>query len=307
MGREAQSTGLLYGLAAYGLWGLVPLYFRSVTDRGVGSEEFLAQRIVWSAVLLAAVMSAIRGWGAVWRSLSNRKTCFTLIATSVLIGINWYLYIYAVSQQRLVEASLGYFIAPLVNTALGVIVLRERLRGAQILAIALAATGVLVMTLQQGLFPSLALGLAFSFSVYGLFRKTVASDALTGLTVESVLLSVPSAVFLLWNDSRGGAVFGHRDRKTDLLLIVSSVVTVTPLFCFAQAARRLRLTTIGFLQFLSPSVQLVLAITVLGEQFDQGKLYGFVPIWLALIVYTIDAAMGARRNRSVQVVAGSSD
>jgi chloramphenicol-sensitive protein RarD len=302
MGRGTETSGLLYGLAAYGLWGIVPLYFHALTDRDVSAEELLAQRIFWSTVLLSLVMCVIGGWRAVRRSLTNRGTCLTLIGTSILIGINWYLYIYAVSNKMLVEASLGYFIAPLVNTALGVVVLREKLRWTQVLAIFLAATGVLVMTVQQGHFPTLALGLAFSFSLYGLFRKTVASDALTGLMVESALLSIPSAAYLIRLEIVGLAIFGHRDRQTDLLLIAASVVTVVPLFCFANAAMRLRLTTIGFLQFLSPSVQFLLAILVLHEEFDVAKLRGFVPIWMALVVYTIDAVMRVRKMRAGQVL-----
>ncbi len=307
MGRGTETSGLLYGLAAYGLWGVVPLYFKSLTKRDVGPEELLAQRIFWSSILLVLVMFVIRGWGSVRHSLLNRKTCCTLIGTSLLIGVNWYLYIYAVDKSMLVQASLGYFITPLVNTALGVVVLRERLRGTQVLAIMLASVGVLIMTIQQGHFPKLALGLAFSFSLYGLFRKTVDSDALTGLTVESMLLAIPSFAYLIWREQMGIATFGHRNRVIDLLLMAASVVTIVPLFCFAQAARRLRLTTIGFLQFLSPSVQLVLAITVLGESFDAPQLYGFIPIWLALILYAVDAAASVRRMRADQLALAVSD
>jgi chloramphenicol-sensitive protein RarD len=296
---RSETKGLLYGLAAYGLWGLVPLYFNALSH--VAPEELLAQRIIWSVVLLSALMSAIRGWGLVRSSLTTRSTRRTLLSTSVLIGINWYLYIYAATHEMLVEASLGYFITPLVNAVLGLVVLHERLRTLQRLAILLAALGVAVLTLRQGHFPGLALGLAGSFSLYGLFRKTVQSDALTGLTIESLVLMVPAGVYLAFNEWRGTASFGHVDRVTDLLLMAASVVTVTPLFCFAQAARRLRLTTIGFLQFLSPSIQLLLAVAVLGEPFDRSRLYGFVPIWLALIVYTLDAVVSLRRARIDQL------
>jgi chloramphenicol-sensitive protein RarD len=218
----------------------------------------------------------------------------TLIGTAALIGVNWYLYIYSANHRLLTEASLGYFIAPLVNTALGVVVLGERLRWLQVVAIALASAGVVALTVLHGEFPWLALGLALSFSVYGLFRKTVAADALTGLTIESILLTPLALGYLIWIQIKGEASFGHVDRGTDALLMLASVVTVTPLFCFAQAARRLRLTTIGFLQFLSPTVQLLLAVTVLGEEFDRARLAGFIPIWLALAIYVIDAISSKR-------------
>jgi chloramphenicol-sensitive protein RarD len=293
MTRHAERSGLLYGISAYGLWGLVPLYFRAL--RLVTAQELLAQRIVWATLLLALITFAIRGWGLVRRSLTVAKTRRTLILTSVLIGVNWYLYIYAASTDQVVEASLGYFIAPLVNTALGVVVLRERLRRLQVLAIALAGLGVMILTVQQGKFPWLALGLALSFSVYGLLRKTVAAEALTGLVVESLLLTPIALAYLGWIQWTGEAKFGRMNFQTDLLLAAASVVTVVPLFCFAQAARRLRLTTIGFLQFLSPTVQFLLAITLLGEPFNEQQFYGFAPIWLALVVYTMDAALKVRR------------
>jgi chloramphenicol-sensitive protein RarD len=286
--RSAESrAGLAYGVAAYGLWGIVPLYFAAL--RHVAPAEFLGQRICWSTLLLAGILTLLRGWGRCRRCLANGRTALTLVATAALIGVNWYLYIYAANQQLLTEASLGYFIAPLVNTALGVVVLGERLRWPQVVAIALAAAGVVALTVMHGEFPWLALGLAFSFSVYGLFRKTVAADALTGLTIESILLTPLALGYLIWIQMKGEASFGHVDRGTDALLMLASVVTVTPLFCFAQAARRLRLTTIGFLQFLSPTVQLVIAVAVLHEPFDRGRLAGFIPIWLALLIYVIDA------------------
>jgi chloramphenicol-sensitive protein RarD len=288
-------AGILYGVGAYGIWGLVPIYFRALTVRNVSAWELLAQRIVWSSVLLAALMFVLSGWGKVRQCLATTPTRRTLVATSLLIGGNWFCYIYAASTNQVVQASLGYFIAPLVNTALGVFVLGERLRRGQLAAIILATVGVIALTVMQGDFPWLALGLAASFSVYGLFRKTVAAEALTGLTIESLLLTPISLAYLCFIQYEGTAKFGRVDRTTDLLLAASSVVTVVPLFCFAQAARRLRLTTIGFLQFLSPTVQFAIAITLLEEPFEREKLWGFVPIWLALLVYVGDALAHMRQ------------
>jgi len=295
------NAGLLYGVAAYGLWGLVPLYFHSLNH--VPPGELLAQRIVWSTVLLCGLMFAVSGWGRCRRCLSAGRTRRTLFITSILIAVNWCLYIYATATNQVVQASLGYFIAPLVNNALGVIVLGERMRRWQIIAIAFAAAGVLALAILQGEFPWIALGLAFSFSIYGLLRKTVAADALTGLTVESIVLTPLSLVYLIWIQVIGSAKFGHVDRGTDLLLMASSVVTVVPLFCFAQAARRLRLTTMGFLQFLSPTAQFVLAITALGEPFAATRLAGFAPIWIGLLIYIGDALVHVRRRRLMPLAA----
>jgi chloramphenicol-sensitive protein RarD len=291
-------AGLLYGIAAYGFWGVVPLYFALLRDK-VSALEFLGHRICWSTLLLGGLITLLAAWGRCRRCLSERRTRRTLVLTALLIGVNWYLYIYAANTKQLPEASLGYFIAPLANAGLGVVVLRERLRWIQVVAIGLAAVSVVTLTVLHGAFPWLALGLAASFSVYGLFRKTVAADALTGLTIESILLTPLALGYLIWMQSTGEGKFGRLDWLTDFLLIAASAVTVAPLFCFAQAARRLRLTTIGFLQFLSPMIQLFLAVLVLGDPFDERQLAGFIPIWLALVLYMTDAVLHARRMRAI--------
>jgi len=287
-------SGFLYGVAAYGLWGVVPLYFRQVQH--VPPTELLAHRVIWSTVLLVIILSAARMWGELGRSLATPRTRRTLLLTAILIAFNWYGYIYAATHDMLVEASLGYFIAPLASAALGVIVLRERLRRAQVMALALGALGVTILTVQTRTLPWIALLLAGSFSLYGLFRKTVAAGALTGLTVESLLLLPLALGWAIRVQVNGSASFAHAGRTTDLWLLAGSVVTVLPLYCFAQAARRLRLTTIGFLQYLSPTAQLLLAVFVNDEPFHFAKLYGFAPIWLALALYSLDAAWAYRRK-----------
>jgi chloramphenicol-sensitive protein RarD len=279
-------TGLLYGVAAYGFWGLMPLYFWALKNR-VADWELLTQRIVWSCVLMAILTTASQGWLKFTLAIAGRRTRRMLLATALLIAVNWCCYIYAATHDQVTQASLGYFIAPLINTALGVFVLGERLRRSQQAAIALAAVGVVMFAYQVGEFPWLALGLAFSFGVYGLLRKTVAADALTGLAVESFLLMPFALMYLIYLQFTGEAAFGHVDRLTDFLLMAGSVVTVFPLYCFAQAARRLRLTTIGFLQFLAPTLQFALAMT--REPFDHQRLFGFVFIWAALAIYSWDA------------------
>ncbi|HLW68948.1 MAG TPA: EamA family transporter RarD [Gemmataceae bacterium] len=290
-------SGWLYGIGAYGFWGLVPVYFFAV--REVPALELLAQRIVWSTVLLALILSFIGGWKALGHCLATPRIRNTLLLTTILIAGNWYVYIYGVTTERVMQTSLGYFIAPLVNNALGIVVLRERLRLAQTLALILACLGVVVLTVSTWEFPWIALVLAVSFSLYGLFRKTVAADALTGLSVEALLLLPVALGYVLWLQHRGEAKFAHVDRATDALLIAGSVITVLPLFCFAQAARRLRLTTLGFLQYLSPTGQFLLSIVVFHEAFTREKLLGFSFIWAALAVYSADAVWGYRQRRGI--------
>ena len=292
-------SGWFYGIGAYGFWGLVPIYFYAV--REVPALELLAQRIVWSTVLLGIILCLIAGWKTLGHCLSTPRIRNTLLLTTLLIAGNWYVYIYGVTTGRVMQTSLGYFIAPLVNNALGIVVLRERLRLAQTLALILACLGVVVLTVSTWEFPWIALLLAVSFSLYGLLRKTVAADALTGLSVEALLLLPLALGYVLWLQYRGEAKFAHLDRAIDALLIGGSVVTVLPLFCFAQAARRLRLTTLGFLQYLSPTGQFLLSIVVFHEAFTREKLLGFAFIWAALAVYSADAVWGYRRSREINV------
>lgn len=294
-------SGLLYGIAAYGIWGAVPAYFKALAH--VAALELLAQRIVWATVLVLLITALRRRWEPLWRCLKERRTRRTLLLTTALIATNWFVYIYGVTTQRVMQTSLGYFIAPLVSTALGVFVLRERLRLGQMVALTLAMIGVVVVTILAGEMPWIALSIAVSFSLYGLFRKTVAADAFTGLAIESFFLLPFALTYVIWLGWNGTAQFAHVNRLTDLLLVSGSVVTVAPLFCFAQAARRLRLTTIGFLQYLSPTGQFLLAIWLFGEALTTHKLAGFLFVWAALVVYSLDAVVAWRRNRRVALTA----
>lgn len=293
--QTTSAGGWVFGLTAYGLWGVLPLYFWALRD--VSPWEIVGQRVIWSALLLAVVMLATRRWDRILSCLQHPATRRTLVLTSILIGLNWLLFVYAASTAQLTQASLGYFAAPLVNTALGVLVLGERLRRVQRLALVLAASGVGIMTLRVGEIPWLAVCLAVSFCTYGLFRKTVAADALTGLAIETFLLTPFVIVLLIVQAWKGVMTFAHGDRAKDLLLAAGGLVTVVPLYCFNEATRRLRLTTLGFLQFLSPTIQLVLATTALGEPFDHDRLAGFIPIWLALALYVADALVSRRQSR----------
>ena len=280
-------AGLVYGLAAYGLWGLMPLYFRIVAD--VNPLELLAHRIVWCVVLLAALMTAFRRWPEVWACLRHPKTCGLLAASTVLIAVNWYAFIVGVSTRQVVQNSLGYFINPLFSILLGVVVLGERLRGAQWAALALASAGLAYLIVAGGELPIIALALATSFSLYGLVRKVVHVDSLVGLTVETLFLApVAASALVLWA-LRGELMLGTMGVGVDLAVLGSGLVTAAPLLCFGAAARRLPLSTMGFLQYLAPSLQFLIAVFVLGEPFRDEQRVGFPLIWSALAIVTVDA------------------
>jgi len=295
-GRAAALTtaraGVLYGIGAYGLWGIFPLYFKAL--KHVPALEILCHRILWSLLLLLGLMWLRGNWPAARQALRSRRTLLTLGATTLLIAGNWLGYIWAITNDHVLQASLGYYINPLVNVLLGMLFLRERLYGWQILAVALAAAGVAYLTLAGGQFPSLALFLAFTFGCYGLLRKTVQVDALVGLTCETALLTVPALVFLAYQMGRGHASFLHASRQTDVLLLLAGVVTATPLLWFTEAARRLRLATLGFLQYLSPTGQFLLAVLAFGEAFTWTQGVTFACVWIALLLYSVEAARSAR-------------
>jgi chloramphenicol-sensitive protein RarD len=282
-------AGLVYGLVAFGWWGLMPLYFKSLPSE-IDALEVLAQRITWTAVLVAVALSATGGWARVRRCLTVPSIRNRLLASTVLIAANWYFYIHGVSTGRIAETSLGYFVMPLVNVALGMCLFGERLRRWQVVALALAAAGVSVELAAGGHFPWIAVGLALSFGFYGLARKTAAVDGLTGLAVETLLLAVPSVGVLVWQGARGELALGQGAWHVDVLLVASGVVTAVPLVCFAKAARLLPLTSIGFLQYLSPSLQLLLAVFVYRETCSTERLVCFGLIWAGLLVFSIEGA-----------------
>lgn len=290
---DSSRNGLLYGLTAYGLWGLIPLYFRAL--RHVAPLEILAHRVVWSCLFLAALIALLRRWKNVTRAVRTGPVLGTLLASTVLIAINWFTYIYAVATDQVLQASLGYFVNPMVNVALGVVFLRERLRGGQLAAIALASVGVLNLGLGAGQLPWIAVTLALSFGLYGLLRKMVAVDGLTGLFVETTALAPLAAGYLAllpWIDPRSAV--SSADGATWRLLLSSGVITAVPLLCFTAAARRLRLTTLGLIQYLTPSLQFLLAVLAFGEPFSRTQLMSFACIWTAVALYTADSLRSYR-------------
>jgi chloramphenicol-sensitive protein RarD len=279
-------SGLVYASLAFVWWGLFPLYFRIVTT--VPAPQVLAHRVVWCLLFLAAVLTWRGQWGWLRRVTGQPKVIAAFTASALLIGANWLVYIWAVLHGHVIEASLGYFITPLVNVLLGVTLLHERLRRAQWLALAIAAGGVLWLTLQAGRPPWIALSLAITFGSYGLLRKIAVLGALEGLTLETLLLA-PLALLALgiaaWH---GSASFPAPDALTNAWIIALGPITAVPLLLFAAGARRLSMATLGIVQYLGPSIQFVLGVWVFGEAFSAARFVGFAGIWLALVIYTID-------------------
>lgn len=301
--RETGDTpaGWAYGLTAYGLWGVIPLYFRLLNH--VPPLEVLAHRAVWAFLLIGFLIVALRITDHVRAVLRDRQTLLTLVGSAGLIGVNWYTYIYSVSSQQVMQASLGYFITPLANMLIGVVVLGERLRRLQLAAIAFAAAGVVVLTAHTGQVPWIALCLTVSFSLYGLLRKIARAEALVGLFVETTLLAPLGVGYLVYLNRHGGGSFTTDDPRTMTLIILSGPVTTVPLVCFAAAARRLRMTTLGFLQFLAPMLQAAVAVFALGEAFSTAYARSFPLIWVAVVLYLADAMWMRRRARTTEIAA----
>jgi len=290
--RSERTTGLLYGVAAYGLWGLMPLYIKAVS--AAPALEVLAHRVVWAFLLLLLFCAQQGQLGALRGALRHRRTFVAMVASAALIGVNWLVYIWAVMNGRVLESSLGYYVNPLVNVLLGVLVLRERLERPVRVAVAFAAAGVLWMGVQAGHPPWIALTLAAAFGLYGLMRKIAPVGSLVGLTVETALM-LPAALGLLaWRVATERAAFLAGRPGLDVLLVLAGPVTAIPLLLFAGAARRLPLTTLGFLQYLSPTLQFLLAVLVYGEPFGRANAVAFALIWTALAIF---AAHSARRGQ----------
>jgi chloramphenicol-sensitive protein RarD len=268
------TKGVLYGIAAYGWWGIVAIYFKAV--RHVAPLEILAHRIVWSVVVLVAIITVLRRWPALIRVAGDTRALRLLFLSTFLVAANWYVFIWAVTHDHLVDASLGYFINPLVNVLLGFVVLRERLRILEWVSVALAAVAVTWLAVGAGVFPWISLTVAISFGLYGLVRKIAAVPSIEGLTIETAILFPLAAGYLV-----------YRDATVDLLLIASGPITALPLIWFAAGVQRLRLATMGLLQYISPTLQFVLAVAMYNEPLGSQRLIAFVLIWCAIAIYSV--------------------
>ncbi|UTO01670.1 EamA family transporter RarD [Serratia nematodiphila] len=295
MDAKQTRQGIFFALAAYFMWGIAPAYFKLIQQ--VSADEILTHRIIWSFFFMLALITLGRNWQKVRAACQNRKRLLLLAVTALLIGGNWLLFIWAVNNHHMLEASLGYFINPLVNVLLGMLFLGERFRRMQWVAVALAFTGVLVQLWQFGSLPIIGLGLAFSFAFYGLLRKKIAIDAQTGMLIETLwLLPVAAGYLFLFADSPTSHLSAN-PWSLNLLLVAAGIVTTVPLLCFTAAATRLRLSTLGFFQYLGPTLMFLLAVTFYGETVGQDKLVTFGLIWAALILFTLDALYTQRKLR----------
>ena len=288
------SRGLAHGVAAYCLWGLFPLYWKMLAH--VPALQVLAHRIVWSCVILVVLVEWRRRRGTPLPSLPPRVVGAYGVA-AVLIGVNWFLYVWGVSAGLVLQTSLGYFINPLVSVVFGVIVFRERLRPLQWVAVGVAALGMAYLALSVDGIPWVSLGLAVSFASYGVVKKYASLSALEGLTLETVILWVPAAVFLCLVGWRGTGVFLQDARVTDFLLVAGGLVTIVPLLLFASSLRLVPLSTVGILQYIAPSIQFLLGVLVYHEPFGRAELVGFSAVWLALVGFTIDGLWATRAHR----------
>ena len=291
--------GLAITAGTFLIWGVVPLYWHLL--RAVPSLQIIAHRIVWSAVLVIGWLLIKNGphW---WRQVRAQPRAVPLLGiSSLLIAFNWGLYIWAVNAGHVVETSLGYFINPLINVVLGVLVLRERLSPAQWIAVGFALAGVAWLTLQAGSPPWIALGLAFSFGLYGLVRKLVAVDPVAGLGVESLYLFLPALAYVLWAEAgHSGGFVGGYGWKNDLLLVFGGVVTAVPLIGFAYGVRRIPLSVVGLLQYIAPSIQFLIGVLVFQEPFGTGRAIGFAAIWTGLAIFASDGLRRAARTRGLK-------
>ncbi|MEO8155997.1 MAG: EamA family transporter RarD [Rhizobacter sp.] len=281
------SIGALYAALAFTLWGIFPLYFRQIAS--VPSGEILIHRVLWSLLFVVIVLSVRRQWGWLKPVLRQPRVLATFTASAVLLSINWLTYIWAVNSGHVIDASLGYFINPLVNVLLGYTVLHERLRRLQWGALALAAAGVVWLAVLAGQPPWIALALAATFGGYGLLRKVATLGALEGLTLETLLLAPIAALVLGVWVAHGSNTFPSADASINMWLIAAGPVTAVPLLLFAAGARRISLTTLGLLQYIGPTIQLALGLWLYHEPFSAKRLIGFSLIWLALALYTAEA------------------
>lgn len=287
-------SGLLAALAAYGLWGLLPIFFKLLHH--VGPFELVAQRVIWSLVLILILLAARRALGPLWAALSTPRLLLPLTASSLFIAINWTTYIWAVNDDHVIAASLGYFLNPLVNVALGVLVLKERLRRGQTLAIGVAAIGVAIMAAAALTTLWISIMLALSFAFYGLVRKLTPVAPMAGLGAETLILTPVALAYLGWLSGHGGLAFGQ-DNFTTVMLVVSGAMTTVPLVLFAVAAHRLPMATLGLLQFVAPLLQFLCGVLLFGETLSHGQMVSFALIWLGLILFASDSMAAARRNR----------
>ncbi|QUJ68532.1 EamA family transporter RarD [Photobacterium sp. GJ3] len=302
MNSEQQvRQGVLYAIAAHTMWGVAPIYLKAVDQ--VSPAEILAHRVIWSFVLLALLLHFGRRWGQVIGMLRHKPTLICLLSTSVLIGVNWLTLIWGVNHHHMLDVSLGYYINPLLNVILGMIFFQERLRSFQWLAVGLAGIGVFIQLIAFGSIPVIAIVIALSFGGYGLLRKKVSVDSQAGLFIETMLMLPAAMIYLFGFANSFTSDLTTNSWTLNLLLFFAGVVTTAPLLCFTSAATRIKLSTLGFFQYIGPSLMLLLAVGVYGESFSLDKTITFGFIWTSLVIFSIDGFYQNRKSRQSQPAA----
>jgi len=292
--RDQVRLGAIYALLAFGAWGVNPIYFKAV--RSVPALEILAHRVLWSVPLLILLVTLVKGWPQLRAALTEPRTLLALLASTLLLSGNWFVYIYAINTDRIVQTSLGYYMNPLLFVLLGMVFLKERLSRAQALAVFLGAVGVLNLIVQEGTIPWISLSLAGTFCAYGLIRKVIKLGSIEGLLAETALMLPLALAWIALLGLRGESSFLTSDWQLDLLIILVGPVTALPLIWFASSARRLDYATVGIFQYITPSIHFLLGVFVYGEPFSLAHLITFACIWTALAIYSTDALRRAARS-----------
>ncbi|RUO72289.1 EamA family transporter RarD [Pseudidiomarina sediminum] len=287
--------GVFFAIAAYTMWGIAPIYFKWLQQ--VPALEILSHRILWSFVLVLILIVGLGRFHRIKPVLTNRSQMIRLTIATFLLGGNWFLFIWAINNDHILDASLGYYINPLLNVAIGMVVFGERMRKVQLVAILLAVTGVLIQVVSFGSVPWVALALACSFAIYGAIRKRLPVDSMTGLWLETAILAPLVLAYLLFFADSPASDMTANSWNLNLLLIAAGVVTTAPLLCFTAAAQRIRYATLGFFQYIGPSLMFVLAVWVYGEPLAADKLITFAIIWFALALYSIDSLVHQQRSK----------
>ncbi|MGM0853525.1 MAG: EamA family transporter RarD [Bacillota bacterium] len=297
--KQTDQAGIIYTAFSYFLWGILPIYWKWLNH--VSAYEILANRIFWSFWFMLLLLFVSKRWKDfhvyLKTSLTKKKQLFALLLASLLISTNWFIYIWAVNTNQMVEASLGYYINPLVSVLLGVFILKESLSKAQMVSFGLAAIGVLILTISYGDFPWIAVGLAFSFGLYGLAKKLIQVESSIGLTLETMTIAPLSLLYLGYMYNEGSLSLFHVSSGTDLLLMGAGAVTAIPLLFFSKGAQQIPLYMVGFLQYIAPTITLILGIWVYNETFSFTHLISFTFIWLALTIFTASRVQYARKRR----------
>lgn len=287
--------GVFFAIAAYTMWGIAPVYFKWLES--VPALEILSHRIIWSFILVLALILVLRRGGRLKPVLQNKKQMLRLTLATCLLGGNWFLFIWAINNDHILDASLGYYINPLLNVAIGMVFFAERMRKMQLVAIALACTGVLIQIISFGSVPWVALALACSFAIYGAIRKRLPIDSITGLWLETLILLPAVLIYMVFFASSSAADMSQNTWQINTLLVAAGVVTTAPLLCFTAAAQRIRYSTLGFFQYIGPSLMFILAVWVYGEPLAADKLVTFAIIWVALALYSLDTLLFQQRSK----------